>query len=55
MINFSDEKMKRQLLFWFGSYLIIAIVLFFYFHIPLIPVIGGGVLAFLLTFIFKRK
>ena len=44
---------KRRIAVWLGSYLIAAIVLFFYFNAPLFPIILGGFAALAITLRFN--
>jgi hypothetical protein len=41
--------MKRSHAVWLGSFAIIATTLYFGFHVPPLPIVLGGVLAFIIT------
>ncbi len=52
-----DPKRKqidftKRLSMWLGSYLVIGICLFYYMHIPFLPILFGGLLT--LAFTVKR-
>lgn len=40
---------KRKITMWLGSYLLVAVILIFYFKIPFVPLILGGLLALVIT------
>lgn len=48
-IDYKKIPLGRALLIWLGSALLIGAVLYFHFGFPLTPLIGGAVLAFVLT------
>ena len=46
----------RWFFIWLASYLFSSVLLFFYFGIPLLPILLGGAVTLILTFIkFRSK
>ena len=57
MVGFSEPKipakiligMKRKITLWLASYLVASVLLLFYFHAPLVPLLIAGLATFLIT------
>ncbi len=45
----------RWFMIWLGSYLLAAIVLFFFIHVPLGPIFLGGIATFIISLYKFRK
>ncbi len=46
--------MARQVALWLGSFIAAAVVLLFYFHIPPLPLVLGGVVTLIGTVVRYR-